>query len=90
MEKDKDLLLCQCYSTEHQIIIFYDEDENNEGKYPVCYINIHLNKTSFWRRLLYGIKYIFGYRSKYGAFEEFIINPKDADKLQKVVNYLNT
>jgi hypothetical protein len=25
-----------------------------------------------------------------GAFDEFIINPNDADKLQKVVDYLKT
>jgi len=39
---------------------------------------------------LYGIKYIFGYQSKYGAFDEFIINPKDANKLEKIVKYLKS
>jgi hypothetical protein len=36
----------------------------------------------------YGIKYIFGYKSRYGAWDEFLLNPEDADKLQDVVNYL--
>ena len=32
--------------------------------------------------------YIFGIKCNYGAFDEFIFNEKDADKLQSVVNYL--
>jgi hypothetical protein len=31
---------------------------------------------------------MFGYKSKYGAWDEFIFDPKDADKLQDLVNYL--
>jgi hypothetical protein len=34
------------------------------------------------------VKYIFGYKSKYGAWDEFIFNPSDADKLQELVDYL--
>jgi len=38
--------------------------------------------------LVYGIKYIFGYRSRFGAFEEFIFNPDDVEKIERVVTYL--
>jgi hypothetical protein len=31
---------------------------------------------------------MFGYKSKYGAWDEFIFNPSDADKLQELVDYL--
>lgn len=34
--------------------------------------------------------YIFGHRSAYGDFDEFIFNPKDADRLQSVVDHLRT
>ena len=34
------------------------------------------------------MKYVFGRRSIYGDFDEVIINPKDADRLQMVVDYL--
>jgi hypothetical protein len=54
----------------------------------MCYVHIHLTKKPFWERVKYGFKYIFGYQSRYGAFDEFIFNPEDADKLQKVVDYL--
>ena len=61
---------------------FEDDDVAN------VYATIHLRKKSFWTRLKYGIKYIFGYQCRYGAFDEFIFNPNDARRLQKVVNLL--
>jgi len=54
----------------------------------MVYVHVHLNKKPFWERLKYGIKYIFGYKSRYGAFDEFIFSPDDAERLQSVVNYL--
>lgn len=86
---NKEILICECHSTDHQLIILYGEgDADNGHKYPMSYFHIHLNKKPFWQRVRYGIKYIFGYRCNYGAFDEFIFNPEDADKLEKLVNYL--
>lgn len=82
---DKDILICGCHSTDHQMVILYSEDDG----YPIVYSHIHLNKRPFWDRLKYGIKYIFGHKSRYGAFDEFIFDPNDSDKLQGVVDYLN-
>jgi hypothetical protein len=66
------------------MIILYSEDDG----YPMVYSHVHLNKRPFRERLKYGIKYIFGYKSRYGAFDEFIFNPDDAERLQSLVNYL--
>ena len=85
-----DIFICDCHSTEHQMIVCYSEDESPNGvKYPMVYVHTHLNKKPFWSRLKYGIKYIFGYQSRYGAFDEFIINPKDSNKLSEIIEYLN-
>jgi hypothetical protein len=84
-----EIILCDCYSPEHQIIVHYDNDENELGeKYPMIYLYVHLNKLPFWKRLKYGIKYIFGRKSRYGAFEEFIVNPEDIDKFENIVSHL--
>jgi len=89
MRKKEDLLICSCHSTEHQMIILYDEDINESGNsYPMCYVHVLLNKKTFWCRVKHGIKYIFGYKCKYGAFDEFIFNPEDAYKIQRLANYL--
>lgn len=87
---EPDLLICQCHSTDHQLIFLYDEDKDENGNITdkTVYIHIHLDKHSFWKRLFYGMKYIFGYKSRYGAFDEFIIKPEDANKFEKVTEFL--
>jgi hypothetical protein len=82
---EKELIICSCHSTEHQMVFIYDRDEN----YPMVYIHYHLNKRPFWGRVVYGIKYIFGRQSRYGAFDEIILKPEDTPKFEKVVEHLN-
>lgn len=83
----QDLFLCDCFSTEHHIIFSYSTDEDDD--WDMVFMHTHLNKErGFWNRLIHGIKYIFGYRSKYGDFDEFIFKPEDANKLQRVVTHL--
>lgn len=88
--ENKDLLICQCHSTEHQYIFLYDEDVDKNGNVidRTVYIHTHLNKRPFFKRVWYGIKYIFGYECRYGHFDEFLIKPEDADKFQKVADFL--
>jgi len=91
MKNKTDILICDCHSTEHQLIMIYEENEWDNGEsYPMCYFHIHLKKRPFWERVKYGIKYIFGRQCRYGAFDEFIFNPEDSDKLQNLVDYLNS
>jgi hypothetical protein len=70
------------------MVILYSEDENQGIKYPMCYVHIHLTKKPFLQRLKYAFNYIFGRQCNLGAFDEFIFNPEDSEKLQKLVNYL--
>lgn len=87
--ENTDIIICECNSTDHQYIFLYSEDKDINGNIDkTVYIHTHLNKYSFWERLWVGIKYIFGHQCRYGAFDEFIIKPKDADKFQKVVDFL--
>lgn len=90
MEKEKDLVICACHSTEHQMVISYSEDVIDGEKYPEVYLHILLNKRPFWQRVKYGLKYIFGYESRYGAFEEMIIDKKDVDKFKRIVEHLES
>lgn len=78
----KELLTCVCSSVEHQIIIRYDEDENE------VYANIYLADLSIGKRIRNAIKYIFGYKSKYVDFEEFIFDKKDVSALENVLKHL--
>ena len=84
MKNDNEiLLLCNCSSCEHQLIVLWNDDDNE------VYVNVHLaNYDGFLERLWHGLKYAFGYKSKYGAFDEIILRKEDADKLQRVVDKL--
>lgn len=82
---DKDLIICSCHSTEHQMVVLYEKDENH----PMVFIHFHLNKRPFWERVGYGLRYIFGRQSRFGAFDEIILNPEDAPKFEKIFLYLS-
>lgn len=77
------LLLCNCSSVEHQVIFRWDNQDEE------VYLHIHLaNNMNFWRRLWCGIRYAFGYKCRYGEFDEVVLRKEDADNLQKVVSHL--
>lgn len=80
------ILLCSCYSSEHQIIVHLDEGEDLYP--PEVYLHIHLVRRSFWYRLKYGIKYIFGYKSRYGAWDEFILDKTHVKSLLEIAKHL--
>lgn len=83
---ERELLVCSCESLEHQLVFTYFDD----GTYIEVYCEVHLTKLSFWERLKHGVKYIFGYQSRFGAFESVIINPEDYDKFQHIADTLKS
>ena len=74
---ETEILLCECNSVEHQVLFIHFEHEDS------VYVKIHLNSTSFWKRL----KYLFGYKSRFGAFDEVIVPRK---KFQEMTEKLST
>lgn len=77
----EELILCNCGDPEHQVIVTSDEG--------YAFMEIHLvHYESFWTRLRYALKYILGYKCKYGAFDEIILRKEDAPKFRKIANYL--
>ena len=42
------------------------------------FIEVHLAPLPLWRRLSNAVRYIVGRRSRYGDFEEIILDPEDA------------
>ena len=77
------VLICDCSSREHQIIIEYDNEDN------LTYCHVHLVKHGFWRRLKAGLKYIFGYKCRYGQWDEFILKPEHANQLRGLSELLS-
>lgn len=71
-----DIIICECFTPEHQIIFFYDEESNE------LTARIHLKTyKNVFKRLYTAIRYVFGYKSRFGEWDNFIVNPNDAEKL---------
>lgn len=81
MSLERKTVHCECHSAEHQVSFVILEHEPD-----VVYMEIHLTTyRSFWKRLVYGLKYAFGYKSKYGAWDEIILSDK---KLAEIKTFL--
>ena len=83
---DASIIICSCNSTEHQIVFLPWVD--SEMKYKEVYVHVHLVKRPFWDRLKYGLNYIFGHRCRYGAFDEFIFDKDNVQKLKEVIKFI--
>lgn len=76
--KDRITLICECGSHEHQVSFWYDEDDNQ------LYCEPHLvTHKGFFKRIWIGLKYAFGYKSRFGEWDCTIFSPDDLDKLDK-------
>lgn len=76
----RDILICECNSLEHQLTIWRDKEDGS------IYFEIHLTTgRNFFKRLLYGLKYAFGHKSRFGAWEEFVLKEEDKEKIKKLL-----
>ena len=75
------IFIGDCQSLEHQVIFWYDEDEK------LLYIEPHLvTYRNFFQRFWAGLKYAFGYKSRFGEFDEVILSPESQKKLRDMLN----
>jgi hypothetical protein len=73
---------CACFSDEHTLKFTLDKDEED----PEIYTTVFLRHWNPWyRRVWIAIKYVFGYKCKYGHFDCFIMQPDDAKRLKGIL-----
>lgn len=66
-------IVCDCGSPEHQMSMWYDEQEPDF----VC-LEFHLAHKPFFQRIKHALKYVLGHKSRYGCFDETLITQKSA------------
>ena len=66
----QDLYICRCGSLQHSFVVTADKED--------LFLEIHLTPLPFWERLKNAVKYVMGYRCRYGDFEEVIFTPSMA------------
>ncbi len=75
------IMICECHSAEHQVIFRYD------AEFGELYCEPHLTThRNFLKRLWRGIKYAFGYKSKFGDWDSMFFRK---DELNKLRDYLD-
>ena len=89
----REFLICECESLEHLACFYYTKEEciDKGGRpYDLKFVtlSVRLKTLPFFKRLVKGVKYIFGGTSEYGDYDEFILKPKDAIKFKHVANHL--
>jgi hypothetical protein len=85
----RDVFFCHCGHNEHQIVLSHYKEPGDP--FESFYLSVSLyDNLSLPRRVLYAIKYIFGYRSRYGAFAEIVLSPSEAKSLSdSILSNLN-
>lgn len=72
-------IICQCHSTDH-LVQFSADDPDEEDS--VCYISVQLHPTHRWyERVWRALKYIFGYKCRYGHWDCTSLSQEEAQKL---------
>lgn len=81
----RQLYICSCYSAEHQMIFNPSPEESEK----TIYVHFNLVKRPFFQRLKYALKYVLGYQSKYGAFDELVLDQDHSKQLFNAAQYLD-
>jgi hypothetical protein len=71
---------CICAHDEHTIRFTLDKEDKE------IYTSVFLaNHRNFFVRIILGIKYIFGGKSRYGYFGNWVLAKDDVDMLEKML-----
>ena len=71
------LARCECRSLDHIVELSVWDDEPKEA-----YFTFHLKTwRSFWKRIPYAFRYLFGLTQRYGAWDEMCLTQDDATAL---------
>ena len=75
---------CQCHSNEHTVKFSIDEEDGT------IYTSIFLNTFYPWYyRIWIAIKYIFGYKSRFGHWDCFLLKQEDHPRLLRLMSKSN-
>jgi hypothetical protein len=79
---------CQCYFHEHTIRFVLDKGDKDWA--PEIYVSIFLEGRGFFRRAWLAVKYIFGCKTRYGHFGNWVLDEDDLGKMEKMIQDYKT
>lgn len=70
------VVTCECESGEHMAQFHYDDADNT------VFLSVHLSTyENIFQRAWTALKYVFGYRCRYGEWDSLIVHPADQKKI---------
>lgn len=76
---------CECKDASHVLRFVYDF-ETDDSYPPELYAEVHLRHyRPFWKRILNAIRYVAGFKSRYGDFDCTLIGKDEATRLQNLL-----
>lgn len=73
---------CECRSPQHTLKFSLDQEDGHACMYTYVFLDFC---QPWYKRIWTAIKYVFGYKSKYGHFDCFSFKPEDVEKLGNLV-----
>jgi hypothetical protein len=74
----REFVVCVCNHLDHLVVLNVNEDKTNTD----ITIEVHLSPLPLYKRLINAVKYVFGIRSRYGDYEEVVIDKEKAIQLK--------
>jgi hypothetical protein len=90
MNPECEYFSCICESNEHALVVKLWDFSEPEGGDP---LDVELSfdvflcqHRSFWQRVWAAVRYVFGYRCRFGHFESATLKYEDADRLLELIH----
>lgn len=81
--KGPEIMICQCSSMEHQLVYWKDPEDRQ------VYMSVYLAPLPLLERIWAAIRYVFGYRCRYGHWEEFVLGEEHGDQLRQIADTID-
>jgi len=79
--QEKEYFECECGDMDHILRMCYFKDDVD-----FMYVDVHLRQQTFFKRVWKAIKYVFGRRSAFGDFDEFLWGPREAKRARDMID----
>lgn len=82
MNSTTQYIICSCQHRDHMLILNADDEKNH----LYVTIEIHLSPLPFWQRLKRAFLYVCGKRTRYGDFEEIVLDRNNASYIKDFID----
>lgn len=83
VETTREYVICNCGHNDHMFILIKDKCSDN---YVDVALSVHLSPIPLFKRIKHAFFYILGKRSRYGDFDEVLLNRESVSRIQSFLD----